>query len=53
MLGESKTVVIAPGYGMAVAKAQNQVAELTEKLRHLARTCGSPCTPPRAGFPVI
>ena len=33
LLEESQTVVIAPGYGMAVAKAQNQVAELTEKLR--------------------
>src|SRR6478672_7535731 len=37
LLSESKTVVIAPGYGMAVAKAQNQVAELTEKLRHLGK----------------
>ena len=33
LLDESQSIVIAPGYGMAVAKAQNQVAELTEKLR--------------------
>jgi NAD(P) transhydrogenase subunit beta len=37
LLEESHSVVIAPGYGMAVAKAQNQVAELTEKLRHLGK----------------
>ncbi|MET0966948.1 MAG: Re/Si-specific NAD(P)(+) transhydrogenase subunit beta [Nakamurella sp.] len=37
LLGESQSIVIAPGYGMAVAKAQNQVAELTEKLRHLGK----------------
>src|SRR4051794_22028998 len=33
LLEESHSIVIAPGYGMAVAKAQNQVAELAEKLR--------------------
>jgi len=37
LLADSHTIVIAPGYGMAVAKAQNQVAELTEKLRHLGK----------------
>ena len=37
LLADSQTIVIAPGYGMAVAKAQNQVAELTEKLRHLGK----------------
>jgi NAD(P) transhydrogenase subunit beta len=37
LLAESQSIVIAPGYGMAVAKAQNQVAELTEKLRHLGK----------------
>ena len=37
LLGESPSIVIAPGYGMAVAKAQDQVAELTEKLRHLGK----------------
>ena len=33
LLEESQSIVIAPGYGMAVAKAQNQVADLTERLR--------------------
>lgn len=33
LLKESKSVVIAPGYGMAVAKAQYPVAELTSRLR--------------------
>jgi NAD(P) transhydrogenase subunit beta len=37
LLEESQTIVIAPGYGMAVAKAQNQVAELTEKLRAMGK----------------
>ena len=33
MLTEASSVVIAPGYGMAVAQAQYPVAELTRKLR--------------------
>lgn len=33
LLTNSKSVVIAPGYGMAVAHAQYPVAELTKKLR--------------------
>lgn len=33
MLKDSKNVIIAPGYGMAVAKAQHIVAEMTKKLR--------------------
>lgn len=33
LLEESKSVVIAPGYGMAVAQAQFPVAELTKRLR--------------------
>ncbi len=37
LLAESKSIVIAPGYGMAVAKAQNQVAELTERLRGMGK----------------
>ncbi|MEM8577585.1 MAG: NAD(P)(+) transhydrogenase (Re/Si-specific) subunit beta [Pseudomonadota bacterium] len=32
-LNEAKSVVIVPGYGMAVAQAQQGVAELTRKLR--------------------
>ncbi len=34
LLKSSKSVVIVPGYGMAVAQAQHPVAELTRKLRH-------------------
>ncbi len=33
MLGGAKSVVIAPGYGMATAQAQYPVADLTSKLR--------------------
>ncbi|MDR0594595.1 MAG: Re/Si-specific NAD(P)(+) transhydrogenase subunit beta [Bifidobacteriaceae bacterium] len=33
LLANSSSVVIAPGYGMAVAQAQGAVAELTAKLR--------------------
>jgi NAD(P) transhydrogenase subunit beta len=33
LLREARTVVITPGYGMAVAQAQGAVAELTRKLR--------------------
>jgi NAD(P) transhydrogenase subunit beta len=33
LLKEAKSVVITPGYGMAVAKAQYPVAELTSRLR--------------------
>lgn len=32
MLADAKSVIIAPGYGMAVAQAQYPVAELTERL---------------------
>ncbi|GAA3085513.1 Re/Si-specific NAD(P)(+) transhydrogenase subunit beta [Streptomyces roseofulvus] len=33
LLGAARSVIITPGYGMAVAQAQYPVAELTEKLR--------------------
>ena len=33
LLGEARTVVITPGYGMATAQAQHAVAELTRRLR--------------------
>ncbi len=33
LLKNSTSVIIAPGYGMAVAQAQNAVASLTEKLK--------------------
>jgi NAD(P) transhydrogenase subunit beta len=33
LLLDAKSVIITPGYGMAVAQAQNQVAEMTRRLR--------------------
>lgn len=33
MMMEAKSTIIVPGYGMAVAKAQHAIAELTTKLR--------------------
>jgi NAD(P) transhydrogenase subunit beta len=33
MLKGSQSVIITPGYGMAVAQAQYPVAEITERLR--------------------
>jgi H+-translocating NAD(P) transhydrogenase subunit beta len=33
LLSDAKSVIITPGYGMAVAQAQHGVAELTRKLR--------------------
>ncbi len=34
VLGNAETVVIVPGYGLAVARAQHAVKELAEKLAH-------------------
>ncbi|KAL3899226.1 MAG: hypothetical protein SGARI_006504, partial [Bacillariaceae sp.] len=33
MMTDAKSIIIVPGYGMAVAKAQHAVADLTSKLR--------------------
>lgn len=33
LLKEAKSVIIVPGYGMAVAQAQHPIAEITKKLR--------------------
>jgi len=33
LLAQARSVVITPGYGMAVAQAQHPVAELTRRLR--------------------
>jgi NAD(P) transhydrogenase subunit beta len=38
LLEEAKSVIITPGYGMAVAQAQYPVAELTTKLRAMGIT---------------
>ena len=34
LLGNADTVIIVPGYGLAVARAQHALKELTEKLAH-------------------
>jgi H+-translocating NAD(P) transhydrogenase subunit beta len=38
ILGNAETVVIVPGYGLAVARAQHAVKELAEKLTHAGVT---------------
>jgi len=38
LLREAKSVVIVPGYGMAVAQAQHTVFEITKRLRELGKT---------------
>ncbi len=49
-LEEADSVIIVPGYGMAVAQAQHAVSELTKQAaRRRARRCASPSTPWRAG----
>ena len=43
-LNEADSVIIVPGYGMAVAQAQGAVSDLVRKLRRRARRCGSAFT---------
>jgi NAD(P) transhydrogenase subunit beta len=38
MLREAKSVIIVPGYGMAVAQAQHTVYEITKRLREMGKT---------------
>jgi H+-translocating NAD(P) transhydrogenase subunit beta len=38
ILKEAKSVVIVPGYGMAVAQAQHTVFEITKRLREMGKT---------------
>jgi NAD(P) transhydrogenase subunit beta len=38
LLKESKSVIIVPGYGMAVAQAQHTVDEITQRLRDMGKT---------------
>ncbi len=51
LLRDAKSVIITPGYGMAVAQAQHGVAELTRKLRDAASRCASASTPSPAACP--
>jgi NAD(P) transhydrogenase subunit beta len=43
-LDDADSVIIVPGYGMAVAQAQQNVAELTRRCAPRARKCASPST---------
>ena len=38
LLKEAKSVIIVPGYGMAVAQAQHTVFEITKRLREMGKT---------------
>jgi NAD(P) transhydrogenase subunit beta len=38
LLKDAKSVIIVPGYGMAVAQAQHTVYEITKRLRELGKT---------------
>src|SRR5688500_16089412 len=38
LLREARSVIIVPGYGMAVAQAQHTVFEITKRLRELGKT---------------
>ena len=51
LLRDASTVVITPGYGMAVAQAQYPVAELTRSCARRASTSGSASTRSRAACP--
>ena len=45
---EAKSVIIVPGYGMAVSRAQNNVGALAASLRKMGKTCRF-CIHPVAG----
>jgi NAD(P) transhydrogenase subunit beta len=44
LLREAKSVIIVPGYGMAVAQAQHTVYEITRLLREKGVRCASAST---------
>ena len=48
-LKEAASIIIVPGYGMAVAQAQSAVSELTRRMRSLGKKCVSQFTV--AGLP--
>ena len=43
-LNDADSVIIIPGYGMAVAQAQQAVSELTKRLRGQGKKSGSQFT---------
>jgi NAD(P) transhydrogenase subunit beta len=43
-LNDADSIIIIPGYGMAVAQAQQSVSGLTRKLRAKGKTCASRST---------
>lgn len=47
-LKDAKSVIIVPGYGMAVSRAQNNVGALAQTLRKMGKTCRF-CIHPVAG----
>ena len=51
LLADASSVVITPGYGMAVAQAQYPVAELTASCARRASTYGSASTPSPVACP--
>ena len=51
-LQDAESVVIIPGYGMAVAQAQQNVAELTRRLRAKVKQLGLRFILSLAGFRV-
>jgi NAD(P) transhydrogenase subunit beta len=51
LLEDARSVVIVPGYGMAVAQAQGAVSELTRRCAPRARRCDSPSTPSPGACP--
>ena len=49
-LEDADSIIIVPGYGMAVAQAQQSVSELTRKLRAKGKEVRFAITPSRVAF---
>ena len=52
LLDESQSIVIAPGYGMAVARRKTRSRNSPRSCGTWARRCGSRCTRSPVGCPV-